>query len=440
MSTGDEILLWPSGRPSALVTQCREGQVISITADDDKGTVLANFDYQGVGGVSYANGKPWLVVSLEGWSVSDKMGNIIERGAFPRKFPPLTMTVNLALTVTFKDRWDIQVKYVSEDVRREWECGEKLRRTEPYTNKAIGKLNGRMQLDVASIRQRQADVGSLYVPVGPHAYKTERSGLGNLKAKLSRLPSESSLMDTIRGLQESDQRISMINNNPPALYGTSRMGSTGALFGSVAGLNMSQSLGASGTQSAPSTLRANYMSTILPDYGSPPLSETQKRLKRRPKPEVYKSRRRKLSLLGGSEAEIEAKIFGKDLSKDQLIVVCILATWNPVCTKLEPQLEYANCELHQEAASDPSSSASHILILKLDASDGCVLQNKYDFKLSPMFLFFYDTKLVSVSNDTFSSSQLKSEAASALEKGRKGNFLPEGFKFRGTGMCSIGDL
>eukprot|EP00798_Chlamydomonas_sp_ICE-L_P025035 gene25035-10682_t len=398
---GDQVLLWPSGRPSVAAFRPAEGQIITITADDDKGTILANFDHKGVGGVQYENGKPWLVSTLEGWTVSDKLGNIIERGIYPRKFPPLECNVNLALTVIFKDRLDIVAKYVCEETRKEWQCGEMLRRTESYTTKAVGSKNGKLELDVASIRQRQKDVGSLYVPVGPHANRTDRAGLGRLKASLSQLPPEGALANTIKGLQESDARISSINNLPVALYGTSRMGSTANLPGASGNLGSTQG----GMDSTQSSLSSSYMASILPDYGAPPLSDTQKRLSRKPKRmDAYKSRRTKLVLLRG--LDIDATLFGEGVERDLLIAVVVLATWNPVCGKLETQLEYANCELQEEAGQ--------IKVFKLDASDGNMLQTKYDFRTSPMFLFFYNKKLVGATSSTLSASQFKQLPGSSL--------------------------
>lgn len=56
-----------------------------------------------------------------------------------------------------------------------FECGQKLRRTEPYTTKVVGRQpNGKLDLDVPAIRARQEEVGlsgSLYVPPGPHHFK-----------------------------------------------------------------------------------------------------------------------------------------------------------------------------------------------------------------------------------------------------------------------------
>ena len=59
------------------------------------------------------------------------------------------------------------------------QCGEKLKRTEPYTANVVGSSRqGGLQLDITKIRQRQADVGSVYVPPGPHHFKTEHKGVG----------------------------------------------------------------------------------------------------------------------------------------------------------------------------------------------------------------------------------------------------------------------
>lgn len=65
----------------------------------------------------------------------------------------------------------------------------------------VGSKGGKLELDVARIRDRQANTGSLYVPKGPHAHPTEHSGLGSLKTKLRTLRSDSPLGGAIRDLQ-----------------------------------------------------------------------------------------------------------------------------------------------------------------------------------------------------------------------------------------------
>jgi hypothetical protein len=60
-------------------------------------------------------------------------------------------------------------------------------------------------------------------------------------------------------------------------------------------------------------------------------------------------RRRKLPLL--SVAQLDA-LLGPAGPQDALIAVCLLASWNPVCTKLEHyELQGAHYELTQQAAA-----------------------------------------------------------------------------------------
>ena len=67
--------------------------------------MLVMFNHLGVGSVQYPNGRPWLVVNVDGWTVSDTKGYITERGKFPRTQPDaITCQVNEHLTVKFSDR------------------------------------------------------------------------------------------------------------------------------------------------------------------------------------------------------------------------------------------------------------------------------------------------------------------------------------------------
>ncbi len=61
--------------------------------------------------------------------------------------------------MTFQDRQNITATFNCEDVTKTFECGERLRRTERYTEKATGRLpNGKVELDVESIRQATCKV------------------------------------------------------------------------------------------------------------------------------------------------------------------------------------------------------------------------------------------------------------------------------------------
>lgn len=115
----------------------------SITVYEDKAQnqrVLVAFETNGVGSVSYKNGKPWLVVTREGWTVSDPAGNIMERGKFPRQqTQAVTCDVNRAVRVVFANRQDIVLSFKVEGLAKEWQCGEQLKRTESHLDKVRGQ-------------------------------------------------------------------------------------------------------------------------------------------------------------------------------------------------------------------------------------------------------------------------------------------------------------
>lgn len=108
-------------------------------------------------------------------------------------------------------------------------------------------------------------------------------------------------------------------------------------------------------------------------------------------------RRAKLDTI--SLADVDKLVVSKDAARDMVMVLCILADWNPVCFKLENHLQAANFELKEEAAANSSSEAGHVRVFKLDASEGKVLQDRYHFRTVPMFLMFYEGRLVFASNN-----------------------------------------
>lgn len=102
-------------------------------------------------------------------------------------------------------------------------------------------------------------------------------------------------------------------------------------------------------------------------------------------------RRKKLPLIRVKQLQ---KLIGPDCPPDTLVAVCLLASWNPVCTKLEHyQLQAAHWELLQQtdtAAQQSSSSfgrpsqggsnstsrlgaeACHIQVRASEALPGCM--------------------------------------------------------------------
>lgn len=68
---------------------------------------------------------------------------------------------------------------------------------------------------------------------------------------------------------------------------------------------------------------------------------------------------------------------------------------------------------------------------KYDASQSSFLQDKYHFRSVPMYLGYYQGKLVYASNALCTAEEMRSAALGALTAGRKGEVLREGFSFNG---------
>jgi hypothetical protein len=70
---------------------------------------------------------------------------------------------------------------------------------------------------------------------------------------------------------------------------------------------------------------------------------------------------------------------------------------------------------------------------KVDGSESCELQQRYGFRSIPMFLMFYQGRLVSAGNNIRSRDEFLQAAAAGLAAGRRRDFLPEGFRFGAGG-------
>lgn len=77
-------------------------------------------------------------------------------------------------------------------------------------------------------------------------------------------------------------------------------------------------------------------------------------------------RRKKLKVISVKELDdkLSSSTNDSDALRDVLIAVCVLADWNPVCSRLEnSQLQAAQYELQQQAAAGSSGSdATHIQV------------------------------------------------------------------------------
>eukprot|EP00201_Polytomella_parva_P008907 CAMPEP_0175057990 /NCGR_PEP_ID=MMETSP0052_2-20121109/11584_1 /TAXON_ID=51329 ORGANISM="Polytomella parva, Strain SAG 63-3" /NCGR_SAMPLE_ID=MMETSP0052_2 /ASSEMBLY_ACC=CAM_ASM_000194 /LENGTH=195 /DNA_ID=CAMNT_0016323291 /DNA_START=207 /DNA_END=790 /DNA_ORIENTATION=- len=194
-------------------------------SDHSRSKVLANFNHLGEGAINFASGKPWIVVTNDGYIVSDRKGDVVERGKWPRTNPdPIVCSVDDSLVVTFKSKQDISAHFSHEDVNHIWQCGENLRRTDIYTAGALGSRNGKLDLDVNRIRERQQSIGNLYVSPGPRQQSTELPGVGSLKVALRNSIRNPQLGEAIDDLRVLDYRMTLVSTLPPGMSSTSKGG------------------------------------------------------------------------------------------------------------------------------------------------------------------------------------------------------------------------
>ncbi|KAG2450484.1 hypothetical protein HYH02_004985 [Chlamydomonas schloesseri] len=437
MEPTEGVITYPSGNTAVVACKQAAGYVVTFMSDSKNSQILASFDSKGVGGVNYPNGRPWLVVTESGYTLSDKKGNVVERIKFPRTSQEvITLEPTECISVRFTNRQSIVAVFSRPECRHEWQCGEALRRTEaPYTAKVVGtKEGGRLELDVAAIRQRQQAVGSVYVPPGPHRTETERPGIGSLKKALRNLDPASDLSATVSELRNLDTRLGYIETLPRVLYGTARSASAGTLARGTIGSSGGGSGGNLGATTA-SLVMGSSGRMVLEDYGSPELSKTQRRFAsslRGLDPEKVRHKARRAKLPWMRLRDLDSAVWGATAPGDTLQVLCVLADWNPVCAKVEAVLEAAHGALVEEAAARSGCEAARVKMWKVDASEGNLLQDRYGFKTVPMLLMFYEGKLVAATNNVRTEAQARDAALGALMRGRKREVLPEGWRF-GTG-------
>lgn len=98
------------------------------------------------------------------------------------------------------------------------QCGEDLKRCDTYLDKVTGVLpGGKLEMDIQAIRMRQDDVGSLYVPPGPHHTVTHSPGVGILKTLLATLDKQCELCQVIEDMDTTQRRVKMLLKNEEEL-------------------------------------------------------------------------------------------------------------------------------------------------------------------------------------------------------------------------------
>eukprot|EP00736_Rhodelphis_marinus_P014334 Rmarinus@m.16750 len=98
-------------------------------------------------------------------------------------------------------------------------------------------------------------------------------------------------------------------------------------------------------------------------------------------------------------------------------------------------LEFVNHELSKEA-----NAGQKYAICQVDLDEGRILQEKYNFLVAPMFIYYMSGKLIAISN-SFDNYEVNAKTAlqTIQQKhadGCRGNFIDENFKFSADHICN----
>ncbi|KAJ9509438.1 hypothetical protein QJQ45_001894 [Haematococcus lacustris] len=255
----------------------------------------------------------------------------------------------------------------------------------------VATKGGKLQLDVDRIRARQAAEGSVYVlprmqPPPP------RVGRGSQH----RWTGDSLLAATMQQLQASDARLQQIRTLSQPVYGTARTPSQ-ANQGSCPPPSASSADRQATPQPQPQRSSSSRATWSAP---SPPLTASLRRLQHRCNtavdPERCRFVARRTQLPSLRMAAVEREVAGPQAPPGCLVCVACLADWNPV--------------------------------YRVDVSEGHELKQRYGVCGVPMFLMFFNGRLVSVTNAIRSGKELHAACLAALDKGLRAQFLPDTFR------------
>jgi len=134
-----------------------------------------------------------------------------------------------------------------------------------------------------------------------------------------------------------------------------------------------------------------------------------------------------------------------DFPKDQLLVVCCLASWMPQCRRAEPVLEELNGKMATERARGGASggggggaraSSPPFEMRKFDMSENRFLRDRHNINTLPMYLMYYGGKLAYASNVLngygTSADDMVAQVRTTIADAQRGSVLPEGFRFGAT--------
>lgn len=199
---GTGLVYYPSGQV-AVMTNRVDGGVYSYFYDDNsKHTLLANFNFAGIGFVFYSNGEARFITTKQGGMECTDTGRIKQEWLWEHKGrmgPPAPISFNLNSSMRFScvSKTNITIKFSA--IEKAFEVGKPQSRSDTYLDKVTGKdLDGRLKLTLnrPTLVKRQTSGGNQV-----RAELKKAQELGWALPRLSASGRETAFVEVRKGLE-----------------------------------------------------------------------------------------------------------------------------------------------------------------------------------------------------------------------------------------------
>ncbi|KAG8459206.1 hypothetical protein KFE25_005717 [Diacronema lutheri] len=426
---------YASGRLALFENRMYAGKYYWLYADNERNTVLCQFDPLGQGHACFPNGKLRLTSTKAGGTHIDEAGSVLTSwtDAKPLRGEGVSFALNGAATFSFRTRYNIQLKLTLGGRAFEFELGEQL--AHAATNYALSKVGthslgperGKAILDLSALNRSTGKATD--VSLGKKTRLTE--------ADLT----IAALHPILRDADEVRLRVQGMLAQPwiDASLLPSRS------FGPATDPRTFE------TSMDDARWAAFLGKTPASDYAPLPVSAVLRSASGRYRTGAgAKSARVRLRLIDAASYD---EFVGRGVAHDALLVVCCLAAWLPQSNRAEQWLEALNGELAAERAAAPSGRADGgggggggvpFVLAKFDMSQSRLLKERHNIHTIPMYLMYYNGRLAYASNVLngygASAEDLRAQVAETRAQAQAGNFLPDGFRFGKTDNALMEDM
>lgn len=369
---------YASGRLALFENRMYAGNYYWLYADNDRNTVLCQFDPLGQGHATFPNGKLRITSTKSGGTLLSEDGSILRSWTDdkPMTGDGVTIPLNAAAVLTFRDRYNINLKVTLGGQAFDFELGEQLAHSaDNYVNNALGQ------------HKLGPDRGKYIMDTGRIDRDKGKPGAVDLSKK-TRVTTDDLSIEALHSIVHSADEMHV------------RVQGMLAQPWIESSVMPSRSFNATGDPRTFETSMndprwASFLGrTPASDYAPLPVSSVLKNASGRYRSGAgTKSKRVKLPV--APARRFDDYIAG-EVPQDSIVVVCCLASWLPQCSRAEQWLESLNGELKDEGAQPGSPGA--FSLVKYDMSASRVLKDRYNINTLPMYLMFYGGRLVYASN------------------------------------------